>query len=218
MDTRTRLQQWMRHHGLTQGQLGQQAGVPQPTIQRILSGDTASPRTETLRKLISALGLTPAEFEAGPAVSAATASNMPLVVHAPLISGVVDSKPHFAATGVAVDRAILNMASVSANQLMAAMAPHNSMAPTIGKGDIVLIDTSRTELLSGQIFAVLLDDAIVIRRVVLGAEFISLQPDNQDQSSYFPIQLPVNASLQVIGHIFWRGGMLAETSVNIQGM
>lgn len=45
--------------GESQYSLAAKSGVPQPTIQRILSGETRSPKTDTIRKLLGALGYGP---------------------------------------------------------------------------------------------------------------------------------------------------------------
>jgi transcriptional regulator with XRE-family HTH domain len=46
----------MKAAGETQYSLSIRSNVPQPTIQRILSGETADPRVSTMVKLASALG------------------------------------------------------------------------------------------------------------------------------------------------------------------
>lgn len=47
----------MRVAGLTQYRLAQLSAVPQPTIQRILSGETAEPKRSTMLRLAHALHL-----------------------------------------------------------------------------------------------------------------------------------------------------------------
>lgn len=59
MDIAGRIRAKMADAGLNENQLGKRAGVPQPTINRILSGESASPRTPTIAKLARALKVTP---------------------------------------------------------------------------------------------------------------------------------------------------------------
>lgn len=51
-----RLAALMAKRGVSQYTLAAQSGVPQPTIQRILSGETQNPKIETLRNLAKVLG------------------------------------------------------------------------------------------------------------------------------------------------------------------
>ncbi|WP_028450594.1 LexA family transcriptional regulator [Chitinibacter tainanensis] len=209
MNNSEALRQWMRHFGLSQAQLGERAGVPQPTVHRILSGDTASPRAATLRKLIDALGLSVSEFEAGPGARAVAEAAVETLVAIPVIEGFVDTQPHFAAQGLGFSAVLARQLAADPATLIAAVAPHQSMAPTIQKGDWVLIDRARTELCAGQIFAVAMDGAVMIRRIGLSPDYITLQPDNPDHSRYFAVQLPAQASLLVLGLVVWRGGTLS---------
>jgi transcriptional regulator with XRE-family HTH domain len=45
------LQALMAHHKLSGYELARRAGVNQPTLQRILSGETVEPKTSTLKKI-----------------------------------------------------------------------------------------------------------------------------------------------------------------------
>ncbi len=49
----------MAETGVSQYALAAKSGVPQPTIQRMLSGETKSPKADTIRKLLLALGRDP---------------------------------------------------------------------------------------------------------------------------------------------------------------
>lgn len=48
----------MHELGLSGGELARRSGVPQPTIHRILSGTSASPRQENVERIAKALGVT----------------------------------------------------------------------------------------------------------------------------------------------------------------
>lgn len=54
-----RLRQKMGELRLSESELSRRAGVPQPTIHRILSGESASPRRETVQKLARAMKASP---------------------------------------------------------------------------------------------------------------------------------------------------------------
>ena len=59
MDIAGRIRAKMADTGLNETQLGKRSGVPQPTINRILSGESASPRMPTIAKLARALKVSP---------------------------------------------------------------------------------------------------------------------------------------------------------------
>lgn len=52
----------MQEKGLSQYALAERSGVPQPTIQRILSKETVSPKLSTVEKLAKAIGISPADL------------------------------------------------------------------------------------------------------------------------------------------------------------
>ncbi len=59
------LGQLMAETDESQYSLAAKSGVPQPTIQRILSGETKNPKADTVRKLLRALGRDPDALLAG---------------------------------------------------------------------------------------------------------------------------------------------------------
>lgn len=59
MNIASRLAGLMRARGWSEGELWRQSSVPQPTINRILSGESKSPRRDTVSKLARALKVPP---------------------------------------------------------------------------------------------------------------------------------------------------------------
>lgn len=59
MDIAERLRSKMIEHGLNESELGRRSDVPQPTINRILSGESASPRRPTVEKIARTLKVSP---------------------------------------------------------------------------------------------------------------------------------------------------------------
>lgn len=64
----------MEHRGLSQYELARRSGVPQPTIQRIVSGKSGDPKSPTVQKLAAALGVASEDLRGGvaPKVGAST--------------------------------------------------------------------------------------------------------------------------------------------------
>lgn len=59
MNIAARLAGLMKARNWSEGELSRQSGVPQPTINRILSGESKSPRRDTISKLARALRVPP---------------------------------------------------------------------------------------------------------------------------------------------------------------
>ena len=63
-----RLAQALADRGWSENELARQSGVPQPTIHRIITGESKSPRTGNLEKLANALGISIVQLTYGSAV------------------------------------------------------------------------------------------------------------------------------------------------------
>lgn len=78
----------------------------------------------------------------------------------------------------------------------------NSMAPEMKDGDTVLIDQAQKDILSGAIFAVGVEDTIMVKRIEKHPNALVLLSDNKD---YAPIYLKSRdvKSIRIIGKIIW---------------
>ena len=78
----------------------------------------------------------------------------------------------------------------------------NSMEPEIKEGDMVLIDQSRSDVLSGGIYAVGVEDTVMVKRVERLPGTLVLRSDNMD---YSPIHLSGDEldNVRVIGQVLW---------------
>ena len=78
----------------------------------------------------------------------------------------------------------------------------NSMEPEIKDGDTILIDESQKDILAGAIYAVGIDDTIMVKRLEKHPNKLVLVSDNTD---YSPIYLKGNemASVRIIGKVVW---------------
>lgn len=80
----------------------------------------------------------------------------------------------------------------------------NSMEPELKDGDSVLIDESQKDIIAGAIFAVGVEDTILVKRIEKHPSKLVLRSDNKD---YAPIYLEgADAeSVRIIGKIIWAG-------------
>jgi len=78
----------------------------------------------------------------------------------------------------------------------------NSMEPELKDGDTVLIDTSEKDILAGAIYAVGIDDTIMVKRIEKHPGKLVLMSDNKD---YEPVYLSQNEmnSVRIIGKVVW---------------
>ncbi|HCY85157.1 MAG TPA: transcriptional regulator [Desulfobacteraceae bacterium] len=77
-----------------------------------------------------------------------------------------------------------------------------SMEPLIREGDTVLIDQSQTRIMAGAIYAVGVDDTILVKRLEKHPDALVLCSDNTDFS---PIHLDADAldKVRVLGRVIW---------------
>ena len=78
----------------------------------------------------------------------------------------------------------------------------NSMEPEMKDGDTILIDESQKDILAGAIYAVGIDDTIMVKRLEKHPNTLVLVSDNTD---YSPIYLKGNEmnSVRIIGKVIW---------------
>lgn len=82
----------------------------------------------------------------------------------------------------------------------------DSMRPTLENGDLALVNLAQTDVVSGGIYAVGVDDSVLVKRLDKRPGKIVLVSDNRD--AYAPQELDmtdeiVRESLRVIGRVLW---------------
>ncbi len=80
----------------------------------------------------------------------------------------------------------------------------NSMEPELKDGDTLLIDRSRTEILYGAVYAVGVDDAILVKRLEKRPGGLALMSDNP---AHAPIEIIGDEveGIRIIGKVIWVG-------------
>jgi len=78
----------------------------------------------------------------------------------------------------------------------------NSMEPELKDGDTVLIDQSQKDIMAGAVYAVGIDDTVMVKRVEKQPNILVLRSDNQ---SYSPIHLKGDEmdNVRIIGKVIW---------------
>ena len=80
----------------------------------------------------------------------------------------------------------------------------NSMEPELKDGDTVLIDESQKNIISGAVFAVGVDDTIMVKRVERHPNTLVLLSDNKDYTPVY-LQAGEGEAVRIIGRVIWVG-------------
>ncbi|MCG8689163.1 MAG: helix-turn-helix domain-containing protein [Desulfobacterales bacterium] len=90
----------------------------------------------------------------------------------------------------------------SAASMVAMEVFGQSMEPLIREGDTVLIDQSQTRIMAGAIYAVGVDDTILVKRLEKHPDSLVLCSDNKD---FQPIFLDAHSldKVRVLGRVIW---------------
>jgi len=202
--------EWLINQGRTNAyELQRATGVPQPTIHRILSGESTDPRTKTLqpladyfrvsvadlrdRDLTSLKGAEP-DMESNAAYRPAevVSADDPRVVRVPKvrlrvaagISGFETEPERFDGSTMTVSREWAERNGYDPKLLLWVRVSGRSMEKTLHDGDWVLIYTGQAEPKNEKIFAVNFDGEPVIKRLTRDAGQWWLSSDNSDPQFY----------------------------------
>lgn len=90
----------------------------------------------------------------------------------------------------------------AASSMVAMEVFGQSMEPLIREGDTVLIDQSQTRIMAGAIYAVGVDDTIMVKRLEKHPDALVLCSDNTD---FKPIHLDAHSldKVRVLGRVIW---------------
>lgn len=78
----------------------------------------------------------------------------------------------------------------------------NSMAPELKDGDTVLVDESQKAVIAGALYAVGIEDTVMVKRVEKHPNNLVLQSDNKDYAPIFLNESEMNMA-RIIGKIVW---------------
>jgi len=78
----------------------------------------------------------------------------------------------------------------------------NSMAPELKDGDTVLVDESQKAIIAGALYAVGIEDTVMVKRVEKHPNNLVLQSDNKDYAPIFLKEAEMNVA-RIIGKVVW---------------
>jgi phage repressor protein C with HTH and peptisase S24 domain len=83
-----------------------------------------------------------------------------------------------------------------------------SMSPTIGDGDMVMINMADREVVSGRVYALVAEDGLRVKRLIKRADgVIEMRSDNPLQHIYPPEPI-LSGNVAIIGRVVWHAGEL----------
>lgn len=217
MDIAGRLRAKMTELDLSESELSRRSGVPQPTINRILSGESSSPRKNTVEPISRALKVTPdwllfggEESRGHGSPSEADYALIPQYkAHGSCGDGYLND--HVEVTeGLVFKRDWLARMKAKPENLCIIYAEGESMEPYVFEGDVVLFDSSKTEPKDRQAYVIRRPDGgISIKRMIqqISGTWL-IRSDNADKFKYPDEQLSEDAlhEVPILGRVIWRGG------------
>jgi len=90
----------------------------------------------------------------------------------------------------------------AANSMVAMEVFGQSMEPVIKEGDTVLIDQSQNSIIAGTIYAVGVEDTILIKRLEKHPDKLVLSSDNKDYEPIY-IEREETDKVRIIGKVIW---------------
>jgi phage repressor protein C with HTH and peptisase S24 domain len=204
-------------------ELQRATGVPQPTIHRILTGESNDPRTKTLQPLADYFGvpladlrerdlsapadalegLKPGSFgriaEAGQGDERFTLIPKVRLRLTAGISGYEVEPEPFDGTTAAVPTGWIERNGYDRSKLISIVVRGESMETTLYEGDLVVVNTADQKLVDGAVYAINYEGDPVVKRLTRDAGQWWLTSDNPDQRRYY--RRTCDESTKIIGRV-----------------
>lgn len=201
-----------RGHG-GQKRLAVESGISSTYINDILRGRRPGAR-KTLSAIAQALGMSYEQMcERGRRMLGAPARPTPLAlsdeefqavpkVRAKLSGGGGSFETDSEIVGYYAFRTdFLRRKGVAADMVLFEVAG-NSMSPVLEHGDTVLVDQSQNKIISGNIYAIGVDEAVIVKRVEAQPGVLILKSENPTAGN-FEVPVTEQANFRVIGRVVW---------------
>ncbi|MEM7123250.1 MAG: LexA family transcriptional regulator [Pseudomonadota bacterium] len=197
---------------LSQKGLAQLAGLNDTAVRDIVSGRSRHPRHDTIEKLAEALGCSAAELlddKAGPVVRAHTDGEGYV-----LIARYDPRKDAGREMLTGHDRSFADVAfraewlaeltRTPANQLAMVTMSGDSMTPTVGDGDQLLVDLTQWSPGTDGIYVVRQGDSLLVKRLTADPmrQQVVMSSDNPTYASLAPL---APAEIDLLGRVIWIG-------------
>lgn len=201
--------------GMNPTRLSRETGVPQPTIFRILRGQSLDPDTATLRPLAERFGKTVAQLRGELPMD--LAQEPPGRYYfipryeavAALGRGRFNDDDHIEIEGTyPIPRDLVDSNQWRVEALVVANTEGESMKPTINDGDPVVINLDMTAIVSGKVYAIeTASEGLRLKRLFRQLDGrILVRCDNHDKITYPDEYLTPESGARVVGRVVDRRG------------
>ena len=206
------LKRRMAAGGLSQKRLALAAGLNETAVRDIVSGRSRHPRHDTIEKLAAVLGCSAAElFDGRNGALARTGDSgddyLLIARYDPARDEGRETLSHD--RGGAAEIAlradwVAELTRTPVNQLAAIAMEGDSMAPTIGPGDTMIVDLTQWSPGADGIYVLRHGGRLLVRRLAIDPlrQLVSLASDNP---SYAPLAPVTMAELDLVGRVIWVG-------------
>ena len=114
---------------------------------------------------------------------------------------------------MAFKRKWLSAKNLDKTKLVVVYADGDSMHPTINDGDVLLVNTADTAIISGRIYALKFNGVAIVKRLILKMDqygSVIIRSDNTDKDTYPDAQVNLSSDdiMIIIGRCVWHGGDL----------
>lgn len=226
-----RLMHAIHEKGWSSTELARRAGVPQPTVHRIGSGASRSPRHETIFKLAKALGVSEEWLWTGKTAGNNAAEfsmsdisvwdddspveddevSVPFLREVELAAGsgrfVIEESEK---STLRFGKRSLRHNGVQFDQAKCVTVRGNSMLPVLRDGATVGINTGKSaigDIVDGDLYAINHNGQMRVKQVYrmpTGIRFRSFNRDDHPDEDYTFAQMH-DEQISLIGHVFWWG-------------
>jgi len=185
----------LAQQGLSENELAERTGVQQPTINRILRGESKDPRDSTVEPLARYFGVSVEALRRGSSIDESSPSSGPegaVIAASSSLRGAV-AVPHAAGfdrqsgpTSMTFPEMLIReLMPLSANGRLAwVVNPTDSMGEVIPKGAIAFIDTSYQAVRGNGIYAVrLFGEPAIMRIQIRGQDELRVMGSNRFEES-----------------------------------
>ena len=203
------LKRRMAAAGLSQKRLALAAGLNETAVRDIVAGRSRHPRHDTLEKLGAALGCSAGELiESRNGVASVGAGDAWLLIarYDPDRHDGRETLSHDSGAAEVAFRAdwLAELTRTPANQLAAIAMDGDSMVPTIGTGDTLIVDLTQWSPGADGIYVLRHGGRLLVRRLAVDPlrQLVALSSDNP---SYAPLPPVTMAELDLVGRVIWIG-------------
>ncbi|MDQ7965533.1 S24 family peptidase [Pseudomonas plecoglossicida] len=221
MERHERIARAIALSGKKKGEIASQCGVAPSAVTQWISGESKSLKPENLYALAEATGFRaewlaigrPPEREVDGQPGSPSEKDYALIPQysARGSSGNGYLNDHVEITGgLAFKRDWLKRMSLREENLRVLYNRGDSNWPTLSDGEVLLVDVSKQDPISGNMYALYdQDNEVIIKRLIRDlAGGWMIRSDNQDKMRYpdMPISDQGMQAVEIIGRVVWRGG------------